>query len=527
MNTPSPSYSDSPRTSQTLSSRRRPSTTSKRNHSHKYHHHHQSIVSTSSVSSKESSNYASSRYPSGLTSMTGYTSVEVPSICASPTTSTATSHYQQQHTYDAKQLTEDQFDIIDSLDYDDVDDALLDHELVHRNREALVQQLYNSEHAYLESLQLVANIFLNPMRKDAKQTTFSFLGMKKAACTERELRWLFGNFDQILQVQRDILTSLEQRLQIWGPTQIISDVFQNWFQQLNVYKAYLDNYDVAITTYERLTRYQPFKKFIDSAHKNPTLKGATLLSLLQIPAGSINRYAHLISKLADLTTPMHPDHFGLQTCKQRILVLAEEMKPRVDDADNVDQVLMIQRALVGAPFGVKAQRRLVLQGSLSRVVVSSKTVGEEQTYFLFSDLLMFVRPKQDSKRTVLQYKGHLQLEQARIRALSPEDAAGYPYCFEITSSLQGVDTLNSTYMGSRTVYVLRTHSQAECDEWVKQLENVVHVLDQESARARQIAASRRLAHHRARAAGDIKRSSSTAASQSSGNSGDSNTSSRR
>lgn len=208
--------------------------------------------------------------------MTGYTSVEVPSICASPTTSTATSHYQQQHTYDAKQLTEDQFDIIDSLDYDDVDDALLgnaispsyisrviaetlmmktfnnpDHELVHRNREALVQQLYNSEHAYLESLQLVANIFLNPMRKDAKQTTFSFLGMKKAACTERELRWLFGNFDQILQVQRDILTSLEQRygfshamhvaflqstiidmhesrLQIWGPTQIISDVFQNW-----------------------------------------------------------------------------------------------------------------------------------------------------------------------------------------------------------------------------------------------------------------------------------------------------------
>lgn len=129
MNTPSPSYSDSPRTSQTLSSRRRPSTTSRRNHSTKYHHHHQSIVSTSSISSKDSSNYASSRYPSGLTSMTGYTSVEVPSICTSPTTSTATSHYQQQqqqqHTYDAKQLTEDQFDIIDSLDYDDVDDALL------------------------------------------------------------------------------------------------------------------------------------------------------------------------------------------------------------------------------------------------------------------------------------------------------------------------------------------------------------------------------------------------------------------
>ena len=32
---------------------------------------------------------------------------------------------------------------------------------------------------------------------------------------------------------------------------------------LHVYQAYLDNYDIAVTTYERLTRYQPFKKFID------------------------------------------------------------------------------------------------------------------------------------------------------------------------------------------------------------------------------------------------------------------------
>ena len=32
---------------------------------------------------------------------------------------------------------------------------------------------------------------------------------------------------------------------------------------MGAYKAYLDNYSTAVTTYERLTRYQPFKKFID------------------------------------------------------------------------------------------------------------------------------------------------------------------------------------------------------------------------------------------------------------------------
>ncbi|KAI8147610.1 Dbl homology domain-containing protein [Fennellomyces sp. T-0311] len=453
-------------------------------------------------------------------------------------------------TSDERRFSEDQFDIINNLEYDDVDDGLIDHELVHRNREALVQQLHSSETAYLESLNLVSNVFLQPLRKDAKQSSFAFLGMKKMVCTEREARWLFGNFDEILQVQREILASLERRLRIWGPTQIISDVFHGWFALLNVYQSYLNNYDVAVTTYERLTRYQPFKKFIDSAHKDPSLKGATLLSLLQIPAGCINRYAHLISKLADVTAPMHPDYVGLLTCKQRILQLAEEIKPKVDDADNVDQVLMIHQALVGAPFGVKAQRRLVLQGQLSRLVVNSKSTGEERTYFLFSDLLAIVRPKQDGKRTLLQYKGHITLERARVRALGSEEAGGQEYCIEIVSSYQGVDTLNTTYMGTSQTHILCTNSREEQEEWLKQLETVITNLDRAAAKAKHcmfflgcvcvkrvpkklthlfsllVAASRRMAQSRSLASeGSIRRlgGSSKASSQSSGSTGGSNT----
>lgn len=86
-----------------------------------------------------------------------------------------------------------------------------DHELGHRNREALVQQLLVSEQAYVESLETVARVFYEPLRRDAKHSSFSFLGMKKMVCTERETRWLFGNFEDILQAHREILESLEQR----------------------------------------------------------------------------------------------------------------------------------------------------------------------------------------------------------------------------------------------------------------------------------------------------------------------------
>lgn len=89
--------------------------------------------------------------------------------------------------------------------------TLTERELDHRRRETLVQQLITSERAYYESLRVVQQVFIEPLQKDAKQSSFNFLGMKKLVCTERETRWLFGNFDEIVQVHQEILASLEER----------------------------------------------------------------------------------------------------------------------------------------------------------------------------------------------------------------------------------------------------------------------------------------------------------------------------
>ncbi|KAI9268363.1 hypothetical protein EDC94DRAFT_514312 [Helicostylum pulchrum] len=105
----------------------------------------------------------------------------------------------------------DEFGIVDTLDYEDVDDGIIDHEYMHRSREAIVEQLLDSERAYVESLELVMKYFLLPLRKDAKQSSFNFLGMKKMVCTEREFRWLFGNFEEVMTTHRLILQSLEER----------------------------------------------------------------------------------------------------------------------------------------------------------------------------------------------------------------------------------------------------------------------------------------------------------------------------
>ncbi|CEI96745.1 hypothetical protein RMCBS344292_10899 [Rhizopus microsporus] len=369
------------------------------------------------------------------------------------------------------------FDIIDSLNYEDIDETLLDHELTHRNREKIVNTLIRSEQGYTNSLHLVKQLFLVPLRKDTKQSTFSFLTTKKVPCTEREYRWLFGNYEEIIKLHDMVLSSLKERMQIWGPTQILSDVFQSWFPHLEIYRSYFNNYGVSLTTYERLTRYQPFKKFLDATYKDQAAQDVDLLALLQLPASCISRYADTISHLADLTPPMHPDYTGLQKCKQWIIQFRQSMTEKMLDAQNVDKVLRLHEAFVDAPFTVRAERRLILQGNLCRVTLSSRSVGEERKYILFTDMLVYVKPMQQKGTTRLQYKGHIVLDRAKVRLLSKEEAGGIAHCFELTPSHAGVDSLNTTFVSTAPSFVLYVGSDEERKEWISKLTDVIDNLD--------------------------------------------------
>lgn len=127
--------------------------------------------------------------------------------------------------------------------------------MLHRRRETIVQELFVSEQKYLESLETICNQFLQPLTQTTKSSALKLLSNKKPICTEREARWLFGNIVEILNIHKETLAIFEKRysstvadqkvletymltparsdlhifrLRIWGPTQIISDVFQAW-----------------------------------------------------------------------------------------------------------------------------------------------------------------------------------------------------------------------------------------------------------------------------------------------------------
>ncbi|KAI9271390.1 Dbl homology domain-containing protein [Sporodiniella umbellata] len=374
------------------------------------------------------------------------------------------------------------FDLIDSLDYDDLDEAALghctDHEYMYRKREQVVATLIKSEQSYTNSLALVQQFFLSPLKKETKQSSSINPFAKKPACTESSYNWLFGNFHDLIDIHQFILHSLNERMRMWGPTQILSDVFQSWFPKLEAYRSYYNNYSVSITTLDRLSRYEPFKKFIEKKSKEKALAQTDLLSLLQSPAACIPRYFETISQLSDMTPPMHPDYTGLLKCKQWMTQFKHTLNDRIADSKNVDKVYRIHKALDGCPFNDVAERRLLLQHNLCRVNLSTRSVGEERKYVLFSDFLVFARVIQQKDTTTrLQYKGHIVLDRARVRSLTKEEAGGIAHCIELLPSMAGIDNLNSTYVGTATPHILYVGSEEERKMWVEHLNLVIQNLD--------------------------------------------------
>ncbi|KAI8097995.1 Dbl homology domain-containing protein [Gilbertella persicaria] len=392
-----------------------------------------------------------------------------------------------EQSYGAPELSD--FDIIDSLDFDDVDDTLIDQEMMHQQRDALIRQLYETERQYFDKLDMLVNLYIQPLRNTRQQSS-KFLSIKKPPCTEKEMLWLFGNLEEIHQFHLGVLKSLDERLNIWGPTQIISDVIQTWFHRLQqLYHVYFDHYDISITTFERLMRYQPFKKFTEKHTKDQSL-----LSLLRTPITCISRYQKLLETLSDNTSSMHPDYVGLMQCKVRIQTIAEEFKfrqvtlycqqyhnvifiyiNRIEDTKNVDKVYDILNNMIGQPFNVKAERRLYLQNHFEKVI---RLGGEDRSYFLFSDILVFAKKKNNG----LQYKGHIVLDRAKVRALTAQESGLEDWSIEITSSFQGVDSLNTTFMSTPTVHVLRTSGPQDQMRWIACIEKLIALLE----RARQI-----------------------------------------
>jgi hypothetical protein len=81
----------------------------------------------------------------------------------------------------------------------------------HRERELLLYDMYQSEAQYTIDLVVARDAYINPLRKQIPAQTSHGLLSGRIVCTDQELRLLFNNLEQILELHREYLAKLENR----------------------------------------------------------------------------------------------------------------------------------------------------------------------------------------------------------------------------------------------------------------------------------------------------------------------------
>jgi len=163
-----------------------------------------------------------------------------------------------------------------------------------------VCEILSTEQTYVDSLEILVSCFLKPLR---------ILGYISAD----NLALIFGNVEDILAKNTELLSLVRARVENWSTESIIGDIFtQNTSKLLLPHKAYVTGFTKANEILNSLktgsgNNTNEINIFLSVVNTLPQC-GQQLANLLIMPVQRIPRYVLLLSDLQKRTSPTHADN---------------------------------------------------------------------------------------------------------------------------------------------------------------------------------------------------------------------------
>uniref|UniRef100_A0A7N8XLI4 ABR activator of RhoGEF and GTPase n=1 Tax=Mastacembelus armatus TaxID=205130 RepID=A0A7N8XLI4_9TELE len=266
-----------------------------------------------------------------------------------------------------------------------------------------------SEEIYINQLEAL----LLPMRPLKATATTS-----QPVLTIQQIETIFYKIQDIFEIHKEFYDALLPNIQQWDEKVTVGHLFQKLASQLGVYKAFVDNYKVALETAEKCSQANSqFQKISEVMHVCTCLcvSGTDSLSfslstaLLYKPIDRVTRSTLVLHDLLKHTPKDHPDfpllQDALRISQNFLSSINEEIDPR--------------RTAVTTPKG--EARQLVKDGFLVEVSESSRKLRH---VFLFTDLLLCAKMKKTAVGRHQQYecKWYIPLADLTFQTLDDSDS---------------------------------------------------------------------------------------------------------
>uniref|UniRef100_A0A8C4ZG52 Active breakpoint cluster region-related protein n=1 Tax=Gadus morhua TaxID=8049 RepID=A0A8C4ZG52_GADMO len=259
-----------------------------------------------------------------------------------------------------------------------------------------------SEEIYINQLEAL----LLPMRPLKAAATSS-----QPVLTIQQVETIFYKIQDIFVIHKEFYDALYPHIQQWDEKVTVGHLFQKLASQLGVYKAFVDNYKVALETAEKCSQANSQFQKISEVRLN-TVCASFSTALLYKPIDRVTRSTLVLHDLLKHTPKDHPDfpllQDALRISQNFLSSINEEIDPR--------------RTAVTTPKG--EARQLVKDGFLVELSDCSRKLRH---VFLFTDLLLCAKMKKTSVGRQQQYECKWYIPLADLAFQTLDDSEPSPH----------------------------------------------------------------------------------------------------
>uniref|UniRef100_A0A803YQJ2 Active breakpoint cluster region-related protein n=1 Tax=Meleagris gallopavo TaxID=9103 RepID=A0A803YQJ2_MELGA len=276
-------------------------------------------------------------------------------------------------------------------------------------RKLVLSGFLASEEIYINQLEAL----LLPMKPLKATATTS-----QPVLTLQQIETIFYKIQDIYEIHKEFYDNLCPKVQQWDSNITMGHLFQKLASQLGVYKAFVDNYKIALETAEKCSHSNnQFQKISEELKvKGPkdskeSHTSVTMEALLYKPIDRVTRSTLVLHDLLKHTPSDHPDYPLLQ----------DALRISQNFLSSINEDIDPRRTAVTTPKG--ETRQLIKDGFLVELSEGSRKLRH---VFLFTDVLLCAKLKKTAVGKHQQYDCKWYVPLADLVFPSPEESEHCP-----------------------------------------------------------------------------------------------------
>lgn len=340
-------------------------------------------------------------------------------------------------------------------------------------REKIVDEIIKTEEDYVDSLALIREKYLFPLKYAPRLGVSIF--------KPGDLEKIMYGIEPIFVLNSELLGALKLGKHDKSLYESCGAIFDRYAPSMKLYIDYVNKYD---TTVKKIKEYEEasgvFKTFLSATSEDPESNSRSIYDYWIMPVQRIPRYCLLLTELLKNTGKDHSDFSFINQALLQIQKIAAYINDGKKKYDSQEKVALIQQRLNPKALPLIRERRTwVAEGTVfmknSLFIPPKKPISikkgkpeplpealglMEVEFFLFNDLILWA--VKDPKHAYLNDIGRIPLQELITCDLRPH----YAVPFYPNTSMYMAFSLRTLDLSDDSAPVFYCSDPATCDKWI-------------------------------------------------------------